>query len=268
MDTRVFGFDEGAKVKFLKTYFYVEHEIEFLVMNLIESYEHIDKFIICEHNRTHTGQPRDFIFEKHKHKFPQDLMDKVIYLKQDISDEAVEAYENEAAIHLINEPVMRSRFMKDMQFIDEDIIVSVDADEIIYRDSYPYIFAEVATNHCVRLKLHQFFYKKNYLWEDKDFVSPIAAKYKVFKNHYPCNWRDAGPVTVEKVGCHFSWCMSPDEMVYKLHTYSHPKYRFCANVDLLSDAIENKLYPFDDGTDFRIRELNPDDPVLPKCIRG
>tara|TARA_R110002020_G_scaffold72542_7_gene186654 strand:+ start:21 stop:209 length:189 start_codon:yes stop_codon:yes gene_type:complete len=62
--------------------------------------------------------------------------------------------------------------------------------------------------------------------------------------------------------------MSPDEMVYKLHTYSHPKYRFCANVDLLSDAIENKLYPFDDGTDFRIRELNPDDPVLPKCIRG
>ena len=146
-------------MKYLKTYFYVEHEVEFLIMNLVESYDHIDKFIICEHNRTHTGRPREYIFEKIRHKFPEELMDKVIYLKQDISDEAVEAYENEPAIHAVNEPVMRSRFMKDLQFDDEDIIVSVDADEIIYRDSYPYIFSEVESKNCVRLKLNQFFYK-------------------------------------------------------------------------------------------------------------
>ena len=143
----------------------------------------------------------------------------------------------------------------------------MDADEIIYRDSYPYIFSEVESKNCVRLRLNQFFYKKNYLWEDKDFISPIAAKYKIFKNHYPCNWRDSGPVTSDKVGCHFSWCMTPEEMVYKLHTYSHPKYRFCANVELLSEAIDNKKYPFDDGTDFRIRELSLDDPIIPECIR-
>ena len=255
-------------MKYLKTYFYVEHEFRFLIMNLIEAYEHIDKFIICEHNRTHTGRPREFIFDEHKHKLPKNMMDKVVYLRQDISDEAVEAYENEAAIHSINEPVMRGRFVKDMDFNDDDIIVSVDADEIIYRDAYPYIFSEVESKNCVRLKLNQFFYKTNYLWEGKDFVSPIAAKYKVFKGHYPCNWRDVGPVTSQKVGCHFSWCMTPEEMVYKLHTYSHPKYRFCADVDLLKEAIENKQYPFDDGTEFIIRELETEDPILPECVRA
>lgn len=255
-------------MKYLKTYFYVEHEIKFLIMNLIEAYDHIDKFIICEFNRTHTGRPCDYIGQDHIDKFPKELMDKVIYLPLDISRVAVEAYENEDAIHAINEPIMRSAFMKALEFEDEDIVVSVDADEIIYRDAYPYIFEEVASKQCVRLNLHQFFYKTNYLWEDKDFVSPIAAKYKVFKDHFPCNWRDVGPVTSKKVGCHFSWCMTPEQMVYKLHTYSHPKYRFCANKELMENAIENKIYPFDENVDFKIKELDYDDERIPQSMRG
>jgi hypothetical protein len=268
MDFGILGSNEGTSMKYLKTYFYVEHEIKFLIANLIEAYDHIDKFIICEHNRTHTGRPRDFIFDKHIHNFPKELMDKVIYLPLDISNITVEAYEDEEAIHAINEPVMRSAFMKVLEFEDEDIVVSVDADEIIYRDSYPYIFSEVEKSSCVRLNLNQFFYKTNYFWEDKDFVSPIASKYKVFKNHFPCNWRDYGPITSKKVGCHFSWCMTPEEMVYKLHTYSHPMYRFCADEQLMRDAIKNKEYPFDKNVDFRIRELNTDDPMIPECLRN
>jgi hypothetical protein len=251
---------------YLKTYFYVEHEIKFLIMNLVESYDHIDKFIICEHNRTHTGQPRDYIFEKYKDRFPEELMDKVLYLPCDISEHAVEAYNNEDAIHAVNEPVMRSAFMTNIDFDDEDVIVSVDADEIIYGESYNYILSEVERKDCVRLNLHQFFYKPTYLWKGIDFVSPIATKYKVFKGHYPCNFRDVGDVVSEKVGCHFSWCMTPDEMVYKLHTYSHPQYRSCADKKLLKGAIENKEYPFDESVDFQIEELHSDDDRLPKSL--
>jgi hypothetical protein len=251
---------------YLKTYFYVEHEIKFLVMNLIESYDHIDKFIICEHNRTHTGKPREFIFEKYRDQFPPELMDKVIYLPCDISEHTVEAYENEDDIHRINEPVMRSCFMTNLSFEDEDIVISVDADEIIYRESYPYIISEVNNNDVVRLNLYQFFYKTTYLWEGKDFTSPIASKYKVFKGQYPCNWRDVGRVVDKKVGCHFSWCMTPEQMVYKLHTYSHPRYRFCADKELLENAIKNKTYPFDPSIDFCIKEVNLNSEVLPSCI--
>ena len=253
---------------YLKTYFYVPHEIEFLVMNLLESYNHIDKFIICECDRTHTGQPKEMIFDQYWDSFPKEVRDKIVYLPCRIGEYTVEAYENEDDIHNINEPVMRSFFMKLMSFQDDDIILSVDADEIIYRDAYDYIIKQTKEKDLVRFNLHQFFYKKTYLWEGKDFISPIAAKYKVFKNHFPCNWRDVGPVLPIKVGCHFSWCMTPKEMVHKLHTYSHPRYRFCADEDLLKNAIKNKEYPFDESVDFNIVELDPNHEVLPECLKS
>jgi len=253
---------------YLKTYFYVEHEIQFLSINLKEAYDHIDKFIICEFNRTHTGRPREFLNkESVLSKLPQDLIDKVVYLQCDISNIAVEAYENEAAIHNVNEPVMRSAFMKLINLNDDDIVISVDADEIIYNESYNKIINEVNSHSCIQIKLRQFFYKTTYLWKEKDFIAPTAAKYSVFKNSFPCNWRYEGKLLSDYHGCHFSWCMSPSEMVYKLHTYSHPKYRFCADENLLKDAIENKLYPFDDGTDFNIEELELTDLRMPKSMR-
>ena len=43
---------------YLKTYFYTENEIKFINLNLMESYEHIDKFIICEANIHHTGEKK------------------------------------------------------------------------------------------------------------------------------------------------------------------------------------------------------------------
>jgi hypothetical protein len=35
---------------YLKTYFYTEHKIKFLKLNLLETFNHIDKFIISEFN--------------------------------------------------------------------------------------------------------------------------------------------------------------------------------------------------------------------------
>ena len=254
---------------YLKTYFYVDHEIQFLRTNLIESYDHIDKFIICEFNRTHTGRPKEMLGWEHlKQKLPQDKLDKVLYLPLDISQMARDAYNNEGLIHSLNEPVMRSAFMKAMQLQDEDVVVSVDADEIIYEHMYPKILDFVEKHGACQLNLHQFFYKKTYFWKDKDFIAPIAIKYKYFKNRFPCNLRYEGRVFPEKVGCHFSWCMTPKEMVYKLHTYSHPRYRFLANEETLKAAINNKEYPFDEKTVFDIEEIEKNDIKIPKSMRG
>ena len=69
---------------YLKTYFYTEHEVKFLKLNLLESFNHIDKFIICEFNRTHTGEEREYIFDNYKHLFTQEELSKIIYLPCDI----------------------------------------------------------------------------------------------------------------------------------------------------------------------------------------
>lgn len=254
---------------FLKTYFYVEHELKFLKYNLMESYPYIEKFIVCEFNRTHTGMPRDFIGEKRVlESVPPQLRDKILYLGLDLEGLAVEAYNREDLIHQINEPIMRSLFMKHVELSDDDIVVSVDADEIIYGDAYNLIEQKLQTADACSLNLHQFFYKTTYLWTNKDFVAPTAAKYSFFKHKFPCNLRYEGETIPGKNGCHFSWCMSVDEMVYKLDTYSHPKYRFCANKELLENAIENKEYPFDRNQKFEIVEISPDSHVLPKSMRS
>ena len=142
---------------YLKTYFYTENELKFLKLNLLESFNHIDKFIICEFNRTHTGEEREFIFEKHKNYFTKEELSKIEYLECDISSETVYAKDDEDTIHRINEPVMRGHFVKRMNLNDDDIIISVDADEIIYEHIYPKIIDNVNTNGTTLLKLHQFF---------------------------------------------------------------------------------------------------------------
>ena len=235
---------------YLKTYFYTEHEVKFLKLNLLESFDYIDKFIICEFNRTHTGEEREFIFDNYKHNFTEKELEKIIYLPCDISQETVYAKDDEEAIHRINEPVMRGYFVKKVNLNDDDIIISVDADEIIYNHSYPKIIDNVNKKGTTLLKLHQFFYKMNYHWYTNDFIAPVAIKYSQFKNNYPSQLRYMGTLLNDYVGCHFSWCMTPNEMIYKLKyndrteaitdkfaSFSLPKYRFFSDINLFLIAL-------------------------------
>jgi len=251
---------------YLKTYFYAPHEIELIIANLKECYDYIDKMIVCEYDINHTGEKRKFQYRHLKELIPPELSDKLDYHPCEVYDETVES-DNESLMHKINEPVMRSFFTKLYDFSDDDIIISVDADEILYGEKIEYLIEEVKKYGTVRLKLRQFFYKKTYLWEDKDFICPIATYYGSVPVKYPSNWRDVGKVTDDYMGCHFSWCMDVEAMINKLHTYGHPRYKFCADRELLEDAIQNKKYPFDLSVDFRIRELSSDDEMIPLSMR-
>jgi|GEM_PF-1293409 len=257
---------------YLNTFFYAPLEIKWLKLNLLESYDHIDKFIICEHDVYHTGKHREFIFHKYQEELPEKLRDKIIYLKCYVRNETVDAYNDEETIHRINEPAMRNHVLKLLNFNDDDILINVDADEIIYGESYDYILHELVRNQVInhegiiRLRLHQFFYKPTYLWEGLDITAPIAAFYKTLNDNCPNSWRSKGRTIEKKVGCHFSWCMTIDEMMHKLNTYGHPKYRFCADKKLLENAVKQKIYPFEPKRDFRIREISLKNAILPKHL--
>lgn len=46
----------------------------------------VDNFVLVEANKTHTGNPKDFIFEQHKDEFSE-YIDKIIYIKvEDLPD--------------------------------------------------------------------------------------------------------------------------------------------------------------------------------------
>jgi beta-1,4-mannosyl-glycoprotein beta-1,4-N-acetylglucosaminyltransferase len=56
------------------------NELELLELRLMELYETVDYFVIAEANKTHTGNTKDFIFEKNKDRYKQ-YLDKIIYVK-------------------------------------------------------------------------------------------------------------------------------------------------------------------------------------------
>jgi hypothetical protein len=254
---------------YFKTYFYAPYEVPFLILNLRESYKYIDKFVICEFNYTHTGIKRDYIWEQHKHKFPVELMDKVVYLKIDMSKVAKYAYNNEPVIHSVNEPYMRGSFTKYLKLQDNDIIISTDADEIIYGEKYPDLLKTVRQKGAICLTLYQFFYRVNYLWKNKPFRAPTIALYKRLKRPFPNQWRYQGENYPGLVGCHFSWCMTVDEMLNKMKCYSDsPKYRHLEKREVLEQAIEKREYPFS-KRDFKIEIIDFDtNKIIPNQMKN
>ena len=250
---------------YFKTYFYSHHEVPFLILNLRECYKYVDKFVICEFNYTHTGIKRNYIWDQHKHKFPTELIDKVVYLQIDMSNIVKNGVNNENIIHSVNEPYMRGSFTKYLNLQDNDIIISVDADEIIYGEMYPELIQIVKNKGSICLTLNQFFYRVNYYWIDNPFRAPTIALYKTYKKTFPSQWRYQGETYNKMVGCHFSWCMSVDDMLIKMKCAGHgPRYRHLEKKEILEDAVQNCKYPFSQRS-FNIKIIDFDtSPIIPK----
>lgn len=62
------------------------NELELLDLRLMVLYDYVDHFVLVEANKTHTGKPKEFIFEQNKDMF-YDYLDKIIYIKvEDLPD--------------------------------------------------------------------------------------------------------------------------------------------------------------------------------------
>lgn len=258
---------------YLKSYCYSTHELPFIIANLLEGYSFIDKLILYEYNYTHTGKKKDYEIEKVIHLIPDYLLTKLYYKKVNLEAYIVEAYNNEDLIHAINEPIQRSWVFNDPEIIfnDDDIIIDIDIDEIIYKKSYDNLLEEFKIRNIpLSIRLNQFFFKNNFLWIDNNFCSPTIYKYSMIKNNNKIinslkikNLRDLHNVTEKIYGCHMSWIMPVEFMIKKLHSYSHPKYRKYADANVLRNAIINKKYIFDDSVKFTIQELEFKDERIP-----
>lgn len=239
---------------YLKTIFSSDAEYPFLILNLLESYQHIDYMLICEANKTHTGESRSFGFDIEK--MPAPYRDKVKYIALDVAENTILSPQNEGICHSVNEKYIRGSFVKYVDLHDQDIVVSVDADEVIYGHLYPHLLSEVKVKGALQLQLHQFFYKMNYLWKNNHFIAPSVIMASRYKNNFPMDWRYDGDLYPHIAGCHFSWCMPIGDLLIKMRNYAHaPAVREFATRDILENAITNKIYPFDLGRKFIIEEL-------------
>ena len=64
---------------YIKTYCYSKHELPFVLANLSEGYNYIDKLILYEYNYTHTGLKKKYNMEEVLHLIPDNLKEKLYY---------------------------------------------------------------------------------------------------------------------------------------------------------------------------------------------
>jgi len=262
---------------YLKSYCYSKHELPFIIANLEEGFDHIDKLVLYEYNFTHTGLPKEYEIEKVLHLIPQDLKTKMSYKKIDLTDYIEYAANDENKCHKINEPIQRSWLFNDKDIIlhDEDVIIDIDIDEIIYKNCYTDLLQECnQRNIPLSIKLNQFFFKHTYLWSNLVFKSPTIYKYKMVKNisrtvnGIRCKYlRDCHQTTRNIYGCHMSWVMPIDDMLKKIYSGAHTKYHHLGKREILEKAIKDKKYVFDLQRPFVIIELNITDIRIPTSLQ-
>lgn len=262
---------------YLKSYCYSKHELPFIIANLDEGFNHIDKLILYEYNFTHTGLPKEYEIEKVLHLIPENLKTKLVYKKIDLTNYTEYAVNDENTCHQVNENIQRSWLFNDDEIIlqDDDIIIDIDIDEIVYASSYDDLILELnKANKPISIKLNQFFFKNTYLWSNLIFDAPAIYKYKMVRNMNKtvkgvvCKYqRYCSHKTSKIYGCHMSWVMPVDDMLKKIYSGAHTKYHHLGKREILEKAIEDKKYVFDLKRPFDIIELNITDVRIPTTLQ-
>lgn len=259
---------------YLKSYCYNKHELPFLITQLQEGYDYVDKFCIYEYNYTHTGILKDYEMEKVLHLIPNKLKNKLYYCKVDLAPYIIETF-NEEICHNINERIQRNWFFNDpnINLKDDDIIIDVDCDEIIYKNSYKKLLQEL-NNDILGIRMNLFFYKNNYLWTNNVYKSSAICKYKTIKNKCKIvknlktfDLRYPKKISKGLYGCHMSWVMPVQHMVEKCYKTAHTSFRHLAKKEILEKAIIEKKYIFDLKRPFNILELSLTDYRIPKYLQ-
>ena len=269
---------ENSGMVILKSYCYSEQELDFVIAQLVESEGFIDKYLLYEFDVTHRGRPKPFRFKNILDQVPKNLRNRLIYRPVSVKDICIETDDPEIA-HSVNERIQRSYFLNDsfVKIGKKDVIIEVDVDEIVYRSCYPIlIFLAKVLRIPLSFRMNQFYYKKFFLWKNIKFRSPViysqSAYFKreeILESGFKISKNRDYPVSVPwPCGAHFSWVMSPKKMLRKLKSYAHSEYEVFADIKILTKAIEDKKYIFDDNTDFQIQELKNNDKRIPIYLRS
>ena len=212
------------------------NEKELLELRIKLLYDHVDKFIICDANRTHSGKPKEFTAKKTVIELGIPL-DKIQIIEVDLS-----IYDD----NWTRERAQRNAATK---FIDvNDVCIISDCDEIIDPNFINYYtsIAQKNPNNILRIPmvlLHtradlQLFTDENspIVWK-----SPFICLHSHLKNYTLSQIREAiafgnlkeFTITefpdiyaidngiIENAGWHFSWMGKTDRLIEKYNSYAH-----------------------------------------------
>lgn len=236
----------------------------------------VDYFVVCEASKDHTGNEKPFNFDL---DFLKKNNDRIIYIQvNDLPNIKLKGKKDYKLLRLQMENLFRG--IKDAN--DEDVIIFSDEDEIpnpekIEKfDFNSYKFGIFMQN--------MYYYKINLLCLDggnnnwpgsrickkKNLKSFFKFRILKVKNlEYPF-WRldkEKSIQLIEGGGWHFSYMMSPEDILKKIESMAHTEFnkeKF-KDISTIKKNIENGIDPFQRNLRFKKVAI---DSTYPKYIRS
>lgn len=231
-------------------------EVLRLRVNLLKDY--VDKFIIVESNKTHSGKPveRKFLEIAKRNDLP---MDKIIYVEHDIPEpdefeildiDYQNAGLNRKRKHSVNARV-RERLQKDAvmegmkDLPDDAVFIYGDADEVINPINIPWVANITRNNPNVIIKIPLVYLQgradlrihheegKPVVWWRAMF---FATKKQIMENKIsnircgniklPVQWPTHNNAVIQDMGWHFAWMGNNEQRNTKATSFAHAFDKF------------------------------------------
>lgn len=202
------------------------NELELLDLRLKELYNHVDYFVLVEATLTHTGKPKELIFEKNRDKY-SDYLDKIIYVK-------VNDLPNYNDFEGIWEPEnfqrnCISRGLTNAE--DNDVIMVSDIDEIPRPSAIPIGINGLEKHKWISCEQNLFYYYVNCIQNQLWRGTVLSRKIDVSTPQDLRNARDIVP-HLKNAGWHYSFMGGSDRIIEKVSNI--------AESSLIIDKIKGK----------------------------
>jgi beta-1,4-mannosyl-glycoprotein beta-1,4-N-acetylglucosaminyltransferase len=245
-------------------------ELLYLRVNLLKDY--VDKFIIVESDKTHSGKPveRKFMEIARNQGLP---IEKIIYVEHDIPDtehlQVRDVDRANAGVNAMNEESLyarvRERLQKDAvmqamhQFKNDDVFIYGDADEIINPKNVQWVSKIAQQNQNVIIKIPLVYlqgradlriYHQNgepVVWWKAMFLATKGQIMQHTINNIRCGniphkvmWPTHGGKVIQDMGWHFAWMGDKDQRQVKADSFAHAhdSFKFLGEVGSYSKYKE------------------------------
>ena len=223
------------------------NEFDLLDLKISEESLVVDKILIIEANQTFQGNKKELLLENNL-KYSNLSNVEIVFLKDELATKKT----NDKFANAAYQKNSYIRFLPDIK--DDDVLLMCDLDEINKKENISMIVDKAKKHGIVRLMEHFFYYKINLVRNTvKGWNAPYAVTGKALKDfNYNAQTIRIGRIkgigkNIATDGKHFSFLMSPEDICYKIGSFSHTEFmnpRF-TDVEKIKERIKKKIDPFD-----------------------
>jgi len=227
------------------------NELDVIEIRFKELYDHVDYFVLCESNLTHSGNSKPLYFQENKERYAK-FNNKIIHI---VCNDPIEP-ESGQNMNWTRERNQRNYIINALRRCkDDDIVIISDADEIFSSKFIPQLKEIDYKLHS--LEMRSSWYHLNCVCEPRWTIGK-AARFKTIKKYFNGNLSAVRNSGTEKFildcGWHLSYMGGHNKVKQKLQSFAHQEF----NVpEMMNDTHIQLIMRFGSSVWDEFKEISP-----------